>query len=421
MKQPVGLKQGYRTPFVKVDKEFAKLNAINLSSALVDGMISKLDFPVEFIQHVIWGMVCPDANIYSIARELVLQSKLDNNVEAYSLSRACATSLQTAANAVAVYNAFPEEHSVSLVGGVESFSNVKPVLTEEAGEYFKRLGKKGTLWEKIQRAVDFPAAKLLPIPPSAREYSTNLTMGEHCELMVKEFKISRERQDAFALASHRNAALARELIQPQIIPLQGVSRDALIREDTSMEAMSKLKPAFDIKAGTITAGNASPYTDGAAGLYVISPNLEEIVKADAYMTDFEFVAVDPKTGLLMGPGKSILRILKRQNLRFEDFDYIDIHEAFAAEVLCNVDAINNPEYRIKMYGVDYDPGYLDEKILNPWGSSIAYGHPFGATGARMLSQAIAFLKHHNKTRALVTACTAGATAGACVLERKVNS
>jgi len=271
--------------------------------------------------------------------------------------------------------------------------------------------------QKIMRALKIPVTKLLPVPPSAREYSTGLTMGEHCELMVKEFKITRDRQDRFALASHQNASLARALIQDQIIAINGLSRDTLVRDNTSMDKLGKLRPAFDRKAGSITAGNASPFTDGAAGLFVISPALEKEIVPDARLIDYEFVGVDPADGLLMGPGKTMLTLLKRHKLKWSDIDYIDMHEAFAGQVLSNVDAVNNPDYRARKYGVDYDAGVLDEKILNPWGSSIAYGHPFGATGARMLSQAIAYLIHHKKRLGLVSACTAGALAGACLISR----
>ncbi len=417
MNRPIGLKKGYRTAFVKKDGAFASLNAVELSCRLVDEMLKCLDFPQDLVQHVIWGMVVPDPNIYSVAREVVLGTKLDNRVEAYSLSRACATSLQAATNAVTYYQAFPDEKSVSLVGGVESFSTVRPVLTGVAAAYFRSLTLKGSTFEKFLRALKIPVTKLLPVPPAAREYSTGLTMGEHCELMVKDFKIARERQDAFALASHRNAAKARPHIKPQILPIGGADKDGLIREDTSIEKMRNLKPVFDRTSGTITAGNASPYTDGAAGLYVISPALESEVKPDATLVDFEFVGVDPAAGLLMGPGKAMLRILARQKLRWEDLDYIDIHEAFAGQVLCNVDAVNDTGSREKRYGISYDAGHLDETKLNPWGSSIAYGHPFGATGARMLSQAIAYLQQEGKKTALIGACTAGGLAGACLLRR----
>ena len=417
MKQPIGLKEGLRTPFVKMDGPFASLNAVDLSTRLADGMLKRIDFPADLIQHVIWGMVVPDPDIYSIAREVVLGTRLDNRIEAHSVNRACATSLQATTNAALYYHAFPEDKSVSLVGGVESFSSVKPILTAEAARYFKGFAQKGSVSEKLGRAFRIPITKLLPIPPSAREYSTGLTMGEHCELMVKEFRIARDRQDRFALASHRNAVVARDVISNQIVSILGVTRDGLVRDNTSMEQLAKLKSAFDRKSGTITAGNASPFTDGAAGLYVISPALENEVKPDARLVDFEYVGVDPADGLLMGPGKAMLRILERHHLRWKDLDYIEMHEAFAGQVLSNLDAVNDREYRLKKYGVTYDPGVLEESVLNPWGSSIAYGHPFGATGARMLSQAIAYLKHHDKRLALVAACTAGALAGACLISR----
>ncbi len=417
MERPIGLKRGYRTPFVKKDTSFADLNAVDLSVRLINGMLENLDFFQEYIHHVVWGMVVPDPNIYSIAREAVLGSKLDNRTEAYSVSRACATSLQATTNAATYYHAFPNEKSVSITGGVESFSTVRPVLTNAASHYFKSLAAKGSLPEKLVRALKIPLTKLFPVPPAAREYSTGLTMGEHCELMIKEFQIARDRQDAIALASHQNASKARSSVKPQIIAVEGVDRDNLIRDNTSMEILAKLPVAFDKKHGTITAGNASPYTDGAAGLYVVSPALESEIKPDAHLIDFEYVAVDPISGLLMGPGKSMLRILERNKLRWADLDYIEIHEAFAGQVLCVVDAVNDSEYRTQKFHVNYDAGKLDEKKLNPWGSSIAYGHPFGATGARMLNQAITYLQEHDKPMALVAACTAGGLAGTCLVKR----
>lgn len=416
--RPIGLKRGLRTPFVKMGKEFAGLNAVELSVRLVDGMLDRRQVPPEEIRHVIWGMVVPDPDLYSIAREVVLGSRLGPEVEAYSLSRACATSLQAAANAAAFYHAFPDEPGVTLAGGAESFSSARPILTEPAARFFKTLAGKGPLPQKVAAFFKTPLKKLLPVPPSAKEYSTGLTMGEHCELMVKEFKISRLRQDRFALASHQRAAAAREKVAGQIVPVQGVCRDTLIRPDSSLEALAALPTAFDRSGrGTLTAGNSSPFTDGAAGLFVISPSSEGQIRPDAFLADFEFVGVDPKAGLLMGPGKAMLRLLARNRLRWEEIDYIEMHEAFAGQVLCNVEAVNDPAYRRRRYGIDYEAGRLEEERLNPWGSSIAYGHPFGATGARMLNQAIAYLEETGGSQALLGVCTAGALAGAALLRK----
>ncbi len=417
--KPIGLKLGVRTPFVKMDREFAHLNPVELSRALIDGMLQREPALTAHIQHLIWGMVVPDPNLYSIAREAVLASRLDNRVEAYSVSRACATSLQAAANAAHYYNAFPEERSVTLVGGVESFSSARPVVTERASRLFKTWASKASLAKKLKALLTTPPTAWWPVPPSAKEYSTGLTMGEHCELMVKAFKITRERQDRLALASHQNALKARMDLAGQLIPVAGVTQDTLIREDTSMAALAALASVFDRgPAGTITAGNASPYTDGAAALYVVSPALEGSVGVDAHLVDTEFVAVEPMAGLLMGPGKAMLRLLERQRLRWNDLDYLEMHEAFAGQILCNVEAVNDPDYRRDAYGVAYDPGRLDETRLNPWGSSIAYGHPFGATGARMLNQAIAYLNKTRTRRALLGICTAGGLAGSALLEKK---
>ncbi len=416
--KPIGLKIAARTPFVKMDTDFAKLNPVDLSCRLVDEVLARAIVPTEKIQHVIWGMVVPDPNIYSIAREVVLGSKLSDDVEAYSVSRACATSLQAATNAVSYYNTFPDEESVTLTGGVESFSSIRPVLTKQAAQYFKGLAARGSTGEKLLRALKVPFKRLLPIPPSAKEYSTGLTMGQHCELMVKEFKIERSRQDEFALRSHERAAASRNDFKEQIITVNSISKDTLIRTDSSIDKLAKLRPAFDRELGTITAGNASPFTDGAASIYVISPKMENETKVDSRILDFEYVGVDPKQGLLMGPGKAMLKLLKRHNLKWTDIGYIEIHEAFAGQVLCNVDGMNKSEYRKNQYGVDYDPGKLDETLINPWGSSISYGHPFGATGSRMLAQGTTYLKKKDKKIGLVAACTAGALAGACLIQRE---
>lgn len=418
MKQPIGLKLGSRTPFVRVNSQFASLNSVDLSRALVDAMLDKIDFPKEFIHHAIWGMVVPEPNIYSIARETVLASKLDTGIESYSVSRACATSLQSATNAALYYNAFPKEKSVTLTGGVESFSSVRPVLTNEASAYFKKLAMKGSTGEKLSRALNVPFSKLMPVPPSPTEYSTGLTMGQHCELMVKEFKIARDRQDRLALRSHQGAVKAKEALASHLISIESVKNDSLIRPDTSMEQLAGLKPVFDrTPAGTITPGNASPFADGAAAVWVLSPEIEADVKPDAKLLDFEYVGVNPSAGLLMGPGKAMLHILQRRGLKWADLDYIEIHEAFAGQVLCNIDAMNDSKYRTEKYGIQYDAGILSEESINPWGSSLSYGHPFGATGARMLNHAMLYLKQHHKRLALVAACTAGALAGACLIER----
>lgn len=417
--KPIGLKRGLRTPFVKMGKEFARLNAVELSVRLVDGILEKQVVPVARVQHLIFGMVVADPNLYSIARETVLGSRLDNRVEAYSLSRACATSLQAAANACCYYQAFPEEPSVTLSGGVESFSSARPVLTDEAAAFFRLAASRAPITEKLKAFLRTSPGRFLPVPPSAKEYSTGLTMGEHCELMVKQFKIPRQRQDRFALSSHRNAAAARTQMAGQILAINGVARDTLIRDNSSLEALAALPTAFDRSpAGTLTAGNSSPFTDGAAALFVISPALEREIPPDAFLLDFEFVGVEPRQGLLMGPGKAMLRVLQRQQLRWDGIDYLEIHEAFGGQVLCNVDAVNDAAYRSGTYGVDYDAGRLDEARINPWGSSIAYGHPFGATGARMLNQAIAYLQATQTRRALIGICTAGGLAGAALLERR---
>jgi len=255
-----------------------------------------------------------------------------------------------------------------------------------------------------------------PKPPSASEYSTGLTMGEHCELMVQEFKVGRKEQDELAFRSHERAGKARQHLADQLISLEGLDKDVFIRDKPNMEKMASLKPVFDKEKGTLTAANSSPFTDGAAAIFTVSPALEDKVKPDAYLLDYEFVGVHPDLGLLMGPSKALLNLLERNNFTWKDFDYIEIHEAFAGEVLCNILALNDRGYCSRNFNSSYDPGQLDPETINPWGSSIPYGHPFGATGARMLSQAVRYLQVNNGKRGVIAICAAGALAGAAIVE-----
>jgi acetyl-CoA acetyltransferase family protein len=414
----IALKYGKRTPFAKMDGNFQCLNVVDLSYQLIDGILEGIDFEPFHIKHVIWGMVVPDPDIYSIAREAVLASKLPNETEAYSLSRACATSLQCIANGASYYNTFPDEESVTLVGGVESFSTVRPTFTREGAFALRKFFGKGPITKRLLSLILSGPKNLIPVPPAAREFSTGLTMGEHCELMVKEFKVGRAEQDELAFRSHKRAAQSRGAQSALLYPLEGLNKDVLIRDNTTIEKMALLKPVFDkSEKGTITAANSSPYTDGAAGMFVVSPRLEANIKPDGYLVDFEFVAVHPDLGLLMGPSKGMLTLLERNKLTWSDFDYIEIHEAFAGTVLCNVKALNDRGYCTRNFGTNYDPGYIDVELVNPWGSSIAYGHPFGATGVRIVMQGLRYLEVNQKKRGIVGICAAGALAGAAIFER----
>lgn len=414
----IALKYGKRTPFAKMDGHFKDLTVIDLSSKLINGILDGIEFEPFHIQHVIWGMVVPDPDIYSIAREAVLDSKLPNETEAYSLSRACATSLQCIANGASYYNSKPEEESVTLVGGVESFSTVRPTFSRAGASALRKFFGKGPIASKISTLIKAGPKNLMPRAPSAREYSTGLTMGEHCELMVKDFKVTRKEQDELAFNSHKRAASSRAPQASLLFPVEGLSKDALIRDNSTLEKMASLSPVFDKSdKGTLTAANSSPYTDGASGMFVISPALESKIKPDGYLVDFEFVGVHPDLGLLMGPSKAMLNLLERHRLTWKDLDYIEIHEAFAGEVVCNIKALNDRGYCQRNFGTNYDPGHLNVDTINPWGGSIAYGHPFGATGVRMMMQGLKYLEANNKKRGMIGICAAGALAGAAIFER----
>ncbi|NOK03963.1 MULTISPECIES: acetyl-CoA C-acyltransferase FadI [Myxococcus] len=421
----VAIVRGLRTPFVKAGSVFSGLTALDLGRLVVQELVQKTDLDPNVIDQLVFGQVIPTLTAPSIAREVVIAAGLPKQIDAFTVSRACATSIQamtTAANAIAT-----GEADVIIAGGTESMSDA-PIFTSRPLAHALVAASKGrSLPDKLKPFQRLKAKDLLPVPPAIAEYSTGMTMGESAEKMAKENGISREEQDRIAFNSHRNAAKAwkdglfdNEVMHVVVPPKfdKTAERDNIVREDSSMEALGQLKPAFDRKYGTITAGNASPLTDGAAALLLMS---EEKARALGYeplgfLRSHAYAATDPGDQLLQGPAYAVPTALKRAGMTLADIDLVEMHEAFAAQVASNIQALASQSFA-KKAGWSAPVGEIDRERLNVTGGSIAIGHPFGATGARIVTQALNELKRRNKNTAMCTVCAAGGLGAVVILER----
>jgi len=370
----VAIIAGARTPFVKAGQAFAELGPLVLATHAVCGLIERHQVDARGIEAIAFGAVVPERGKPNLAREIVFDAGLPASIEAQTVSSYCITGLRTAtiiADAIAHGRV-----SAGIAGGVEWLSGADPA--------------------------------------TFREPTTGLSMGEHMELTCKKWEIARTQQDEIALASHRNAVAAAEKLATEIVPLQGVTRDSGPRADTSLEKLASLKPAFGAD-GTITAGNASPVTDGASAVLLMS---EERARREgrrplAFIETMDYAALHPDEGLLMAPGITVPRLLARAGLKLADIDLVEIHEAFASQVLANVAAWER--------GWKGPPtGPLDWNRVNVNGSSVAVGHPWSATGGRILTTLANELARREARHGLVSVCAAGAMAGAFLLSRDAS-
>jgi acetyl-CoA C-acetyltransferase len=418
---PVWLVAGVRTPFGRVDGTMRALDAVALSVPVAKAMAGQLaagDRP----DLVAWGSVASNLGWSNIAREVVIDAGLDQATPAFSTVLACSTSMAATFEAAGMLGG---SLGLALAGGVESMSRVQIGLSQGLSDWLRRITQARTFGERVDRFLEIRMKDVRLHVPSVANRATGKSMGEHCEEMAKAWKIPREAQDAIALASHQRAvqAMASGFFDDLVIPVEGADRDSLPRADTSLERLAKLKPAFDRASGqgTITAGNASPLTDGAAAIWVAT---EEGLKrapanrARARLVDWEIAAVDVfHEGLLMAPAYAIPRLLTRHGLALDAIDLWEIHEAFAAQVLCNVAALESEEFLRGKVKCDARLGKFPWPRLNPNGGSVSIGHPFGATGARILSQAVKELAAMGPgKRAIVSICADGGLGTVALLQ-----
>ena len=419
--QDIWLAAGVRTPFARVDGALRSLDAVELSVPVAQAMAAQLPGGAR-PDLMVWGTVAPNLGWSNIAREVLIQAGLDQSTPAFSTVLACSTSMAAVFEASGMLGSGVD---VALCGGVESMSRVQLGLKQGLSDFIRRFSQARSFGERIDRLGELRLKDVRLHVPSVANRATGKSMGEHCEEMAKQWNIARSDQDRIALHSHQRAvkAMAGGFFDDLVVAVAGNARDGIPRADTSAERLATLKPAFDRASGkgTITAGNASPLTDGAAAVWVASAaGLSKLPpnRARVRLVDYELAAVDVfKEGLLMAPAYAIPRLLARNALPLESIDLCEIHEAFAAQVLCNVAAIESEAFVREKAGVSASLGTFPWDRLNPNGGSVAIGHPFGATGARILSQAIKELAAMGAgKRAVVSICADGGLGTVALLE-----
>jgi acetyl-CoA acyltransferase len=418
---------GLRTPFVKAGTDFKDLSAVDLGALLVNELVVRSGIPPKEFDSVVFGQVVPSTTVTLIGREMVLRTQLPRSVQAHTVSRACATSIQAATDAA---DQIRLGHSACAVaGGAESISDAPIFASRPLAQALVEVSRAKNLADRLKILSRLRPKDLTPVPPALKEPTTGLTMGESAEQMAQKNGISREAQDTLAQLSHARAAAAweagkldGEVMHVPVPPRYDrvSARDNIIRKDATLEALAALRPVFDRRYGTITAGNASPLTDGAAALVLASEEKAKALglKPLGYVRSYAYAALDPRDQLLQGPAYAAPVALDRAGLSLRDMDLVDMHEAFAAQVLSNLKAFSSREFAEKELGRKEPLGEVDPAKLNVNGGSIALGHPFAATGARMIVQTLRELERRKGQFALLTVCAAGALGAALVLERE---
>ncbi len=412
-KPKVAVIGGARTPFAKANTTLKGYSALELGTHSVNGALEKLNLDPADIDQLAYGVVVVDPTIPHMAREINFKSQLPSEVQALTITDNCISGTSAIAS---VHDAIVTGRSnAGIAGGVDSMSNPPVLFKKRAGRIFLSAATARSFGEKARILSRLRPKDFAPWAYGVAEPSTGLSMGEHTEITVKEWEVAQDEQDKIAFSSHQHAYIATEdgRLAAEIHPLGGIDRDSLIRPDTSLEVLAKLPPVFDRSdAGTITAGNSSPLTDGAASVVLMSKAraVELGHEPLAYIKDFINVGIDPKDGLLMGPGVAVPRLLRKNGLTLDDLDLIEMHEAFGGQVASNLKAW---EQGWKEPAI----GKVNRDILNVRGSSIAIGHPFAATGARIVLTLANEMKLRDARYGLVSICGAGATAVAMLLER----
>jgi acetyl-CoA C-acetyltransferase len=412
-----------RIPFCRAYTGYAEQTNLSMLAATLGGVAEKFGLQGKAVDEIMGGAVLSHSRDFNLAREAALDAGYSPRTPGTSLQIACGTSLQAALNLGAKIATGEIESGIAC--GSDTVSDSPVVFGSKFQHRLVGLSRARTPREKLAALGGFSFGELAPIAPSTQEPRTGLSMGEHCELMAKQWGISRAAQDELALASHQNAAHAYDegFHDDLIVPFAGLLKDNNVRADTTLEKMAEMKPAFDKSSGrgTLTAANSTPLTDGAAAVLLASEDWakERGLPVLAYLSYGQVAANDfaHGEGLLMAPTIAVSDMLRRAGLTLQDFDLYEIHEAFAAQVLCTLKAWEDPDYCRDVLGRDAALGSIDQSRLNPKGSSLAYGHPFAATGARILGVAAKQLATEGKHRALISVCTAGGQGVTAILER----
>lgn len=420
----IAIVDGLRTPFAKMATYFHGVPAVDLGKMVVNELVARNELPLEQIDQVVYGQVVQMPEAPNIAREIVLGTGMNVHTDAYSVSRACATSFQSTVNAAE--SMLVGNSDIAIAGGADSTS-VSPIsVSKKLARALVDLQKAKTLSQRFKIFSKLGLKDLMPVPPAVAEYSTGKSMGQTAEQMAKSHSIPRHAQDELAHRSHTNAArnweqgnLDNEVMTAYAEPYaKAFSRDNNIRFDSTLEGYAKLKPVFDRKHGSVTAANATPLTDGASAVLMMTEQkaAELGYKPLGFIKSYAFAAIDVWEDLLMGPSYATPLALDRAGMTLNDLTLIEMHEAFAAQTLANVKMFNSTTFAKEKLNRSSATGEIDMDKFNVMGSSIAYGHPFAATGTRMITQMLNELQRRGGGTGLLTACAAGGLGAAMIVE-----
>lgn len=420
--QRVGIIGGLRTPFVRSFREYSRTTNQEMLIASIGELVKKFHLEGHRLGDVALGAVMTSSIDWNLTREIILGTKLDPNTPGFNVQRACATSLETV-NLIALKIAAGQIES-GIAGGSDTNSDL-PVMVQRALAWkLIDLNNAKGLGSKLASALRISLRDLAPAYPAIVEPRTGLSMGQHTEKMVKEWNVGRKEQDQLAYESHTKAAqaYAEGFYKDLVFEFKGVSRDPMVRADTTIEKLATLKTAFDKSdKGTMTAGNSTAFTDGAGAVLLASENFarKQNLSIQAFLHDVQATAVDHVSGagLLMAPTSAVAQLLQRNNMRLQDFDFYEIHEAFAGQVLCTLKAWESEAYCRKELGLDHVLGSIDRTRMNVKGGSLALGHPFGGTGARCVSTLAKLLAMKGSGTGLISICTGGGMGVAAILKR----
>ena len=422
--QRVGVIGGVRIPFCRNNTAYADVGNFGMSVKVLGALVERFGLHGVELGEVAMGAVIKHSSEWNLAREALLSSGLASTTPGITTARACGTSLD---NAIIIANKIAAgQIEAGIAGGSDTTSDVPIVYSQRLRKRLLAVNRAKTPMEKLKTAVrGFSFSELKPSFPGVAEPRTGMSMGDHCEKMAREWHVGREDQDRLALESHRKLAAAYEagFFEDLVVPFRGLKRDGFLRPDTTMEKLATLKPAFDKTSGlgTLTAGNSTGLSDGASAVLLANDAwaTKRGLKIQAYFRDAEVAAVDfvHGEGLLMAPTVAVPRMLARHGLTLQDFDFYEIHEAFAAQVLCTLRAWESADYCKNRLSRDVPLGSIDPAKLNVHGSSLAVGHPFAATGARIVATLAKLLEQKGSGRGLISICTAGGMGVTAILER----
>jgi acetyl-CoA C-acetyltransferase len=412
---------GRRIPFARQNGPYARASNQDMLTATLDAVVEKFGLEGEVVGEVAAGAVLKHSRDFNLARESVLGSKLAPETPAYDVQQACGTGLEATvlvANKVAL-----GQIECGIAGGVDTTSDAPLALNEDLREVLLELSRSKSTSSRLRTLARLRPQQIVPEIPRNAEPRTGLSMGEHCAIMARDWAIGRQEQDELAVRSHHHLAAAYDTgwLDDQVIPFLGLERDQNLRPDSSLEKLAKLQPVFGGPDGTMTAGNSTPLSDGASAVLLASEEWAAAhdIPVQAYLVEAQTAAVDhvhKREGLLMAPAYAMPKMLERAGAKLQDFDFYEIHEAFAAQVLCTLKAWEDPVFCRDRLGLDQPLGAIDRDRINVHGGSLAAGHPFGATGGRIVSALAKALSEKGSGRGVISICAAGGLGITAIME-----